>query len=396
MSHRHHRDEVAVAVRLRGFYNLPSDEAQGYPRFSSFEDRENFIKSSVLQSPEFAQGLEKLVESDSKISQALASSPDDHDGDGHMGNESMQKGTKQWVFPRVLKLVDHKQLSDVVFVGSSTALFSPNRGDLVISPPGKDQALCKKGYVASYKDCNTHRFKHGELLVRIGQYEEIGPSLFGYQPYRNLELHQYNMDGRWKYLGSQVAMTNTEIPIDTSPGKYLKVGAQIAKVDRFHPLVPRRGDIIIKREAWDENFFHQKNFRHSMIKWHRDCQITWNSDDLLIRLFVDKEKHPLYSYVSKTTPEPGDHSACVMHGKCEKSHPPPSSGFAELYGCRQGAVGWVYWGRTKLLFDIPVPNSPEDRDPHLAYYVTNDGQLSDFEVEEDQDDTEAAGLWTLG
>lgn len=202
---------------------------------------------------------------------------------------------------------------------------------------------------------------------------QAGPNLFLHKPYRNLELYQYNIDTRWKYLGSQVAMHNIKIPIDISPGKYLKVGAKVNSLNGFNPIEPRRGDVIIKRDAWEESFSHERNFWRSMVKWHKDDQLEWKVDDLLIRLFVDKERPPPCNYVSQPTPEPGDHSACVMHGTCKESHPPPSSGFAELYaygGGKEGE-GWIYWGRTKLLFDIPFP---KERDPHLLLYVQDDGQ----------------------
>ncbi|CAM6105721.1 unnamed protein product [Calypogeia fissa] len=261
----------------------------------------------------------------------------------------------------VMELRDHVKLFQTVFVGETTSHFSPLRGDLIIVHPEKGTKFMSKGYLTSYEGPETHKFEHGELVVRIGCYEQVEERKYLHQPYQNLELYAYNREGDWRYLGRECEMTDTDqIPIDASPGKHLQVGSAITLSPELNFITPRRGDIIIRRATWIENFAHRENFRRSVVKWHKERPVQWEPEDMLIRLFVDKETDcktkPFVYSKPIPSPDPGDHSDCTPHGPCEEVHTPLAPGFAELYrieGLESRDMGWVFWGRTKHIYDTP-------------------------------------------
>jgi hypothetical protein len=165
---------------------------------------------------------------------------------------------------------------------------------------------------------------------------------------------------------------------DTSPGKYLKMTAELGSSGPFHPLVPRRGDIILRKEAWSDAFLHEQNFWHSAIKWHRGREIALNKGNLFICLSVDKDPMPTFCYNVNPNTEPRDLFGCILHRECKDFHPSPSSGFAELYQ-NADMLRWRYLGRTKLLFDI-VPEIKDN--PYIIFYMADDGENSDNDLEE--------------
>ncbi|CAM6126311.1 unnamed protein product [Calypogeia fissa] len=304
---------------------------------------------------------------------------------------------------RVHKHLERFQLNFVGDWYNPPSAFQPRRGDLIIAKPtpGRKQ-LCQPfstGYLAVYREApgieedNHYQPSKTDLLLRVGDFEVYPPPKDGKQPYyylpfKGLQLFRYwpNEPSKWKFMGSQGQLRNGVIshPLDESPGRLLQVGMPVLLDPQIkqRDLRPRRGDVIIRREAFEPNYNHAENFWFSMVKWQRDTQFPLIQGDMLIRLFVDNDplmtSRPYYVnnpgsyqrysnmdfndggedisyYVTEPTPLKLKHQSSSNYNPDSiMNHQSDTRwGYAELYELGQPGMGWIFWGRARLACDTP-------------------------------------------
>ncbi|CAM6128648.1 unnamed protein product [Calypogeia fissa] len=326
---------------------------------------------------------------------------------------------------RVGKHLERFQLNFVGDWYNPPSAFQPRRGDLIIAKPTPGRKhLCQPfstGYLAVYREApgieeeNHYQPSKTDLLLRVGNFEVYPPPKYGKQPYyylpfKGLQLFRYcpKEPWKWKFMGSQGQLRNGVIShhLDESPGRLLQVGMPVLLDPQINQrdLRPRRGDVIIRREAFEPNYNHAENFWFSMVKWHRDTQFPLIQGDMLIRLFVDNDplmtSRPYYVsnpgsyqrysnvdfkdggedisyYVTEPTP------LKLKHQSSSNYNPDPIMnhqsdtrwGYAELYELGQPGMGWIFWGRARLACDTPY----QLYHPYIQNYEYDKGYNTDEE-----------------
>jgi hypothetical protein len=196
------------------------------------------------------------------------------------------------------------------------------------------------------------------------------PDDFEYKPYSSIALFAFNPmstnpETMWKFLGHQEELKDAQVsyPPYKSQGNFLSVGARVSN-SQFEPLVPRRGDVIVRREAWDSNYHHNVNFWYSMVKWHRGKHYPFVRGDMLVRRFISDDQ--------------------------QIDDNPILGGWAEMYeylDFQSSGHSWIFWGRTRQLYDKPCPDQKHELEMKNKYpeydvikYTCDKGDDSDDDL----------------